>query len=252
MSSRASYQPSIWQSFMLVMSIAALILLFAQHMAAPTSRLARIYHIIDTAICAIFFVDFCLQLHRSRPRSAYLKWGWLDLISSIPMFPAFRVARLARIARIIRVLRAARSSRHVLRHTMLQKTRSALTTVLLSSATLLLFSIFAIVSVEPSLPVREAFWWCIFVLITGEYGDFYPASTEGRIITVLLMTAGVAIFGTFTASVASFFLEDDQREDEMRDGVILTEIQRMTREIQQLKTRIEKGDPHGQHPEEGR
>jgi hypothetical protein len=43
-------------------------------------------------------------------------------------------------------------------------------------------------------------------------------------LEALLMTAGVAIFGTFTASVASFFLEEEQEQDEQRDNAILAEI----------------------------
>lgn len=242
---------SAWQATMLTISVMALVLLYAQHITPPDSRTGKTLQHIDTIICAIFFLDFCIQLYRSRPRRAYLKWGWLDLISSIPMIPALRIARLARIARIIRVLRAARSSRHVLRYTMLQRTRSALGTVLISSVVLLLFSAFAIVSVEPTLPIREAFWWCIFVLITGEYGEFYPGSTEGRIIAVLLMTAGVAIFGTFTASVASVFLEEDQREDEKRDEILLAEIHRLRSDIREMQSSMTKGEPHGEHPEEG-
>jgi len=244
-------QTSAWQAMMLTISMMALVLLYAQHITTSDSHTSKALQHIDTIICAIFFVDFCFQLYISRPRRAYLKWGWLDLISSIPMIPALRIARLARIARIIRVLRAARSSRHVLRYTMLQRTRSALGAVLVSSVVLLLFSAFAIVSVEPTLPIREAFWWCIFVLITGEYGDFYPASTEGRIITMLLMTAGVAIFGTFTASVASLFLEEDQKEDEKRDEVLLAEIQRLRSDIRDMQSHMTKGDPHGEHPQEG-
>ena len=205
---------------------------------------------MDTFVCVVFFADFVWQFIRSRPRIAYLKWGWLDLISSIPMLPAFRVARLARVARIIRVLRGARASRHMLGLILLHRARSTFGAVVFGSFVLLLFSAIAIVNVEPSLTPRDAFWWCLFTLITGEYGDFYPASTEGRIITALLMTAGVAIFGTFTASVASFFLEEEQEQDEQRDTAILAEIGKLTREISELKQQMG-GETDGKRPEEG-
>ncbi len=132
---------------------------------------------------------------------------------------------------------------------LLHRARSTFGAVVFGSFVLLLFSAIAIVNVEPSLTPRDAFWWCLFTLITGEYGDFYPATTEGRIITALLMTAGVAIFGTFTASVASFFLEEEQEQDERRDTAILAEIGKLTREISELKQQIG-GDTDGKHPEE--
>ena len=42
---------------------------------------------------------------------AYLKWGWIDLISSIPMLDFVRWGRIARVVRLIRVLRGVRSTR---------------------------------------------------------------------------------------------------------------------------------------------
>lgn len=239
----------VWQYFMLVLSIVALGLLAVQSFLRLDANTRSSLRIVDTFVCVVFFADFVWQLIRSRPRMAYLKWGWLDLISSIPMLPAFRVARLARVARIIRVLRGARASRHMLGLILLHRARSTFGAVVFGSFVLLLFSAIAIVNVEPSLTPRDAFWWCLFTLITGEYGDFYPASTEGRIITALLMTAGVAIFGTFTASVASFFLEEEQEQDERRDTAILAEIGKLTREISELKQQIG-GNTNGKHPEE--
>ena len=66
----------------------------------------------------------------------------------------------------------------------------------------------------------------------------------------LLMTARVAIFGTFTASVASFFLEEEQEQDEQRDAAILAEIGKLTREISELKQHVG-GDTDGKHSKEG-
>jgi voltage-gated potassium channel len=240
----------VWQYFMLVLSIVALGLLAVQSFLPLSPSTRSTLRIVDTFVCPVFFADFVWQLIRTRPRMAYLKWGWLDLISSIPMLPAFRVARLARVARIIRVLRGARASRHMLGLILLHRARSTFGAVVFGSFVLLLFSAIAIVNVEPSLTPRDAFWWCLFTLITGEYGDFYPASTEGRVITALLMTAGVAIFGTFTASVASFFLEEEQEQDERRDTAILKEIGNLAREIAELKQKME-GVTDGMHTEEG-
>lgn len=223
---------------MLTLSIIALAVLTAQSFFPTDQNTNSLLETVDTFICIIFFADFVWNLLRTRPCIGYLKWGWLDLISSIPMFPAFRIARLARIARIIRVLRGARSSRHMLSFIFLHRARSTFGAVVCGSFILLLFSAIAIVNVEPSLSPRDAFWWCLFTLITGEYGEFYPGSTEGRIITALLMTAGVAVFGTFTASVASFFLEEEQKEDERRDEEILLQIGKLTQQIHELKQQI--------------
>lgn len=240
----------VWEYFMLLLSVMTLALLAIESFLPLESDTRSMLYIVDTLVCAFFFADFVWQLIRSRSRIAYLKWGWLDLISSIPMFPAFRVARLARVVRIIRVLRAARASRNMFRVVLLHRARSTFGAVVFGSFVLLLFSAIAIVNFEPSLSPRDAFWWCFFTIITGEYGDFYPASTEGRIIAAFLMAAGFGIFGTFTASVASFFLEEEQVQDKERDTVILAEISKLTENISELKKQLG-GDINVKHSEEG-
>jgi voltage-gated potassium channel len=225
----------VWQYFMLFLSVFSLLLVAAQTLVPFAEQTSSVLTIVDTMVCLVFFGDFCWQLLYARSRREYLKWGWLDLLSSIPMLPAFRLARLARIARIVRVLRGARAIKHTLRFILLHRARNTFSAVLLGSFVLLLFATVAIMNVEPVLTGRDAFWWCLFTLITGEYGDFYPNTTEGRCITALLMTAGVALFGTFTASVASFFLEADQEEDARRDQSMAKEIATLSEQISDLK-----------------
>lgn len=239
----------VWQCFMLLLSIIALAMLAVQTFAKATGRVSEVFRTVDYMICLLFFADFLWQLYRSHPRRAYLKWGWLDLVASIPMLPMLRVARFARIVRIIRVLRGARASKNMFRVILLHRARSTFGAVVFGSFVLLLFSVISIVTVEPSTTPRDAFWWCLFTLITGEYGDFYPVSTEGRIITALLMTAGVALFGTFTASVASFFLEEDQKEDESRDEIILQEISLLTKQVSELKEEMKGNMENGKYSE---
>lgn len=235
----------VWQYFMLVLSIASLALLAVETFVAAAGKATEALRITDNIICLVFFGDFISQLVRTRPHLAYLKWGWLDLVSSIPIVPVFRLARLARVARIIRLLRGARASKHLFAVILIHRARNTFAVVVFGSFVLLLFSVLAILTVEPSMAPRDAFWWCLFTLITGEYGEFFPASTEGRIITVSLTTAGVALFGTFTASVAAFFLEEDQEDDERRDAEILRKIGTLTEEVAELRKQIRGDATHG-------
>jgi len=48
---------------------------------------------------------------------------------------------------------------------------------------------------------------------TVGYGDVSPVTGEGRVVAILLMLVGIAVIGVFTATVSSFFF-DQQREDE--------------------------------------
>ena len=44
-------------------------------------------------------------------------------------------------------------------------------------------------------------------ITTVGYGDFYPVTTGGRLVAVMLMCGGVAVVGVVTATLASWVLE---------------------------------------------
>ena len=150
---------------------------------------------------------------------AYLKWGWIDLISSIPMLDFVRWGRIARVVRIIRVLRSVRSTRMLLAVALARRAESAFMSAALVAVLLVTFASIAILHVEPGpeaniANAQDAVWWSVVTITTVGYGDKYPVSVEGRIIAVVLMTAGIGLFGTFTAFVASWFLASGEKKQE--------------------------------------
>jgi voltage-gated potassium channel len=58
----------------------------------------------------------------------------------------------------------------------------------------------------------DALWWAFVTVTTVGYGDVSPVTFEGRIIAVILMLTGIGVIGIFTASVASYFFEQDQAD----------------------------------------
>jgi voltage-gated potassium channel Kch len=58
--------------------------------------------------------------------------------------------------------------------------------------------------------IGDGIWWAIVTATTVGYGDISPVTTEGRIIAVVLMLLGIGVIGAFTATVASFFVSQDE------------------------------------------
>lgn len=144
-----------------------------------------------------------------------MKWGWIDLISSIPNFSFARAGRALRLVRLLRILRAFRSTKNIISHIYKNKTSGAFTTVSLVAVLVLIFSTIAILQVEtaPNSNIKtaeDALWWSYTTITTVGYGDKYPVTTEGRIIAGILMTVGVGLFGIFTAFLASWFVKEKQ------------------------------------------
>src|SRR5262245_28356012 len=70
----------------------------------------------DTAVCLFLLADFLQIFFRSRNKIEYLlKWGWIDLLSAIPLIEAFRWGRLARIIRILRLFKGVKSAAQLVR-----------------------------------------------------------------------------------------------------------------------------------------
>jgi voltage-gated potassium channel len=203
--------------FMLTFSAYALGALVASVMLPEDSLSRGVLEALDNAACAVFFADFLRNLLRAERKLEYMRWGWLDLLASIPAVDALRFARLARVLRIIRVLRGFRSARHVAAVVLQRRAQSAFWGMALACIAILVGSAIAIVELESGVPganittAGDAVWWAYVTMSTVGYGDRYPVTAEGRIVAVVLMAVGVGLFGTFTAYVASWFHRSTDR-----------------------------------------
>jgi voltage-gated potassium channel len=163
---------------------------------------------IDNAICLIFFAEFVVNFMKAENKLRFMKWGWVDLLSSIPMVDLFRLGRLLRIVKILRILRAFRSLRYFLIAFYSNKKEGTIATALIFAIMILIFSSVAILQVEnaPESNIKtaeDALWWAYTTITTVGYGDKYPVTTEGRIIAVCLMTTGVGLFGIFAGYIGN-------------------------------------------------
>jgi voltage-gated potassium channel len=184
-------------------------------------EIKKVLNYIDDAICFIFLYDFVLRFNRAENKLKFMKWGWIDLIASIPTFGFMRAGRVLRLIRLIRVVRAFRSTRHIAEHIFKNKVKGTLTSVAIIAVLVLLFSSIAILQFEtdPNSNIKtagDALWWSYVTITTVGYGDKYPVTTEGRLIACILMTVGVGLFGTFTAYVSSWFVQDNEKEREKK------------------------------------
>ena len=127
-----------------------------------------------------------------------------------------------RLIRLLRIIRAFRSILQLINHVFANKAQGAFTSVSVIAVLLVIFSAIAILQVEddPNSNIKtaeDAIWWAYVTITTVGYGDKFPVTTEGRIIAAILMTAGVGMFGTFTAFVASWFVKDNKSIDEKNE-----------------------------------
>ena len=200
-----------------------------------------------TAIWIAFLAEFALRLLLAPEKLPFLKRNWLTVLAlavpALRMFRAlrvFRVARALRGVRLVRIVGTANRSMNALRATLHRRRFGyvaglTLTIVVLGAAGMLSF--------EPASEVAGGFtsyghalWWTA-MLVTSIGSDFWPVTTEGRVLALLLSIYGLAVFGYITASFASFFVGRDAEES---GGPVAGsgELQELLREVRELRAEI--------------
>lgn len=152
-----------------------------------------------------------------------MRWGWIDLVSSIPAIDFLRIGRLFKLIRLLRIVKSFRTIKNFVDQVFVNRVEGTVTSVISIAILVIIFSSISILQFErvPEGNIKtaeDAIWWTYTTITTVGYGDKYPVTTEGRIVAVFLMTVGVGIFGTFTAYVASFFVESKEQKNKGKDN----------------------------------
>jgi len=208
---------SVFQIAILILSILALAALAADTMCEFPAAVQSLIQIVDTAVCVVLLVDLFLRFYHADSKWAFMKWGWIDLIASIPNLDLLRWGRLVRVLRIIRLLRGVRSVHRVLTMILQNKMQGGAVSLGLMAFLLITFSSVSILVCERRgdaniESAEDAIWWSISTITTVGYGDKYPVTTEGRVVGIVLMICGVGMFAGLSGLVASVFLGGQDRK----------------------------------------
>ncbi len=197
------------------------------------------FYITDIVTTILFIVDYVLRyatcdLKLKKGVKSFLlypftPWAIIDLLSILPSitllnsaFKLFRLFRLARFFRIFRIFKAMRYSKSFGRIvSVIRKSKDSLIAVCVLAAAYIIVSALVIFNAEPDSfnTFFDAIYWATVSLTTVGYGDIYPVTTVGRIITMASSIMGIAIValpaGVLTAGYMSV-LEDEKNNQDKR------------------------------------
>lgn len=226
-----------YQLFMLALCVYSLAILAFQASRPSNPATVVILEYADFVVCLIFIADFLLSLLRAPDKWRYMRtWGWLDLLSSIPTVDIVRWGRAARILRIFRVLRGLRATKLLAGLINQKRAQNTMLAASLVAFMLITFCSIAILHFEsgPDANIQsadDAVWWAFATITTVGYGDRYPTTDEGRLVAVMLMTAGVGLFGTFSGFLASWFVGGEDESINIELVALRHEIASLRKEI---------------------
>lgn len=211
---------------------------------------------VGTVIWIVFILEFALRFTLAPGKRVFLKKNWLTVIAlAVPALRLFRALSVLRAAsalrglRLVRIVGTANRSMNALRSALRRRQFgyvAALTLLVLclGSAGMLSF--------EPAGEVDGGFtsyghalWWT-GMLVASIGSDYWPVTTEGRVLAALLALYGLAVFGYITATFASFFIG---RDAERPTGPVAgsREIAALRGELRALRLALER-PPTNRHP----
>ncbi|WP_127845284.1 potassium channel family protein [Psychroflexus aestuariivivens] len=186
-----------------LLSIFSIVLLSATFFLPEDSEVNKLIHYYDFGLCAVFLYDFFQQLRKRKKKWKYFfTYGWLDLLSSIPVISEFRYVRLLRIFRILRIIK---SFRMLYRFIITHKTASMYGFIVFAASVILVISSTLVLYFEQDVgnikTAEDAMWWSYVTITTVGYGDYYPVTNIGKVIASILILNGIAIFGAIVSYI---------------------------------------------------
>lgn len=236
----------VFQIVVLILSLVVLGALFVDTAFRLPPEISKVLDLVDTGVCLLLLADVGIRFYQAKSKLEFLKWGWIDLLASIPNLPVLRVGRLVRILRILRLLRAIRSTHRIAHILLRHRLQGSVASVIMSFLLLVMFSSVGILVCErqnPDAKIKtgeDAVWWSVATITTVGYGDLYPVTAEGRVLAMILMISGVGMFGAVSGVVALALIGDHQKEDDA-EAEILARLKRLEEKIDGLKRNEKSG-----------
>ena len=221
----------IYDVFMIVVIIASLIPL-----AFKTEYPA--FAVVDKICVVIFIIDYILRLitadYKLQKKSvwSFLRYPFtfaalVDLISILPSltvlnsgFKILRVMRMLRAARVLRVFKTARYSKSIqIIANVFKASKAPLSAVGSLAIIYVLTSALVIMNVEPDSfnTFFDAVYWATVSLTTMGYGDIYPVTTIGRLVTMISSVFGIAIVALPSGIITAGYLDEINKKSAQKE-----------------------------------
>jgi len=197
------------------------------------------FFIIDLVSVIIFTIEYLLRLWvctlnpayshpiKGRLRFMVTPFAIIDLLAILPFYLPFLIhvdLRFLRILRLFRILRILKLGRYSDAVTTFSSIISRKKEELLVALSLLFIALVMVSSImyyaeheaQPQLysSIPASMWWALVTLATVGYGDVYPVTFLGKMMSGVAIIIGVCIFALPTAIFAAGFIEEIEKDKE--------------------------------------
>lgn len=194
---------------------------------------------MDKVSVSVFIFDYALRWltadykFGNRSFSSFVRYPFsimaiVDLVSILPSlsfissgFKLLRILRMIRALRVLRVFKAVRYSKSFeIIGNVLRSSKNSLIAVCALAGGYIVISALVVFNVEPDSfnTFFDAIYWATVSLTTVGYGDIYPVSTLGRIITMVSSIFGIAIVALPAGIITAGYMNEINKEKPKGDN----------------------------------
>lgn len=201
-----------------------------------------LFTVIDYITASVFVIDYLLRFitadYKLKAAGKNTKneqkfWGGvkpfivypftpmalIDLLAILPTFTiitsGLKILKLFRLIRTFRVFKIFRYSKSiVVISNVMKKQKEPLLAVCVLAAAYIVICALIIFNVEPDTfdNFFSAIYWATVSLTTMGYGDIYPVSTTGRVVTMLSSFVGIAIVALPAGIITAGYMDEIKKE----------------------------------------
>ncbi len=230
----------VFDLFIIALIILNVILVIADTFTLPENIKSAMQY-VDIFTVVIFTAEYLLriwtadllypQYSKSKARIKYIFsfMALIDLFAVLPFYVPLLIPidlRVLRILRVVRLLRIFKFNRYTSALAsvaeVLKKRSSQLISSMLIVLLLMIISSVIMYSVEnPAQPevFTNAFsglWWAVATFTTVGYGDIYPVTAVGKILSAIIAMLGIGLIAVPTGIISAGFMSEIEHgtEDE--------------------------------------
>jgi voltage-gated potassium channel len=224
--------------FLMALITLNVVLVIVETVESIYTRYALFFRLFERVSVYIFTVEYALRLWSCtcekcyhRPVVGRLKFifsaaALIDLLAFLPFYLPFTAVdlRFIRILRLFRFLRIFKLTRYLNATKMISNVfrskREELVLCLVITFSLIVVAsslmYFAENSAQPDKfsSIPATMWWCVTTLTTVGYGDVYPVTIIGKILTACIAILGIGMFALPAGILASGFSDEFKKRRE--------------------------------------
>ena len=197
---------------------------------------------IEVVSVVIFTAEYLLRIYTAdlmypemtqlRARLKYIRsfMAVIDLLAILPFYIPYVIPidlRVLRMLRIIRLLRIFKINRYTTalstiedvfkrkRHELLSSI--AVVSMLMIIAAVLMYNIENEAQPEAFENAFAALWWAVATLTTVGYGDIYPVTVLGKILSAVIALLGIGLVAVPTGIISSGFVESMEEKHQKQE-----------------------------------